>query len=67
MRARLARAFDSGEIADDTLIRFPQMLGAVAVMAVIWSGLFERFEPLDVSGLMHAYLDLLLPRTGRAL
>ena len=67
VRARLARAFDSGEIADDTLIRFPQMLGAVAVMAVIWSGLFERFEPLDVSGLMHAYFDRLLPRTGRAL
>ena len=64
IRARLARAFDSGEIADDTLIRFPQMLGAVAVMAVIWSGLFERFEPLDVRRLMRAYFDRLLAADG---
>jgi AcrR family transcriptional regulator len=65
MRARLARALERREIADDTLIRFPQMLGAVAVMAVIWSGLFDRFEPLDVRAMMRAYFDRLFPQAGR--
>jgi len=62
MRARLARALDRGEIADDVLIRFPQLLGAASVLAVIWQGLFDRFEPLDVRAMMRAYFDRLFLR-----
>jgi hypothetical protein len=29
------------------------------VMAVVWSSLFDRFEPLDVAELMRAHIDLL--------
>jgi hypothetical protein len=35
------------------------LLGAPGIVAIIWSGLFERQEPLDVQGLMRAHLDLL--------
>jgi hypothetical protein len=35
------------------------LLVAPAVMAIVWSGLFERFEPLDVRALMRAHLDVL--------
>jgi hypothetical protein len=62
MRARLARALDRGEIADDVLIRFPQLLGAASVLAVIWQGLFDRFEPLDVRAMMRVYFDRLFLR-----
>ena len=48
VRGLLRRALERGELADDTLIRFPQLLGAPGIIAIIWSGLFERFEPLNV-------------------
>jgi AcrR family transcriptional regulator len=60
------RALERGELADDTLIRFPQLLGAPAVIAIVWSGLFDRFEPLDVRAMMHAYFDRLLAARGPA-
>jgi AcrR family transcriptional regulator len=65
VRARLVRALERGEIADDTLIRFPQLLGAATIMAVVWQGLFDRFEPLDVPALLRAYFDRLFARDGR--
>ncbi len=61
VRALLRRARERGELADDTLIRFPQLIGAPAVIAIVWSGLFDRFEPLDVRALMRAHFDRLLP------
>jgi len=64
-RARLRRARERGEIPDDTLIRFPQLLGAASVLAIVWHGLFDRFEPLDVRPMMRAYFDRLLG-PGRA-
>ncbi len=65
LRARLTRALERGEIADDTLVRFPQLLGAVSVIAIVWHGLFDRFEPLDVRAMMRAYFDRLFPQAGR--
>ena len=59
-RGFLRRALDRGELADDSLIRFPQLLGAPAVIAVVWNGLFEQFEPLDVRAMMRTYFDRLL-------
>ena len=59
VRARLALAVERGELAHDALARFPQLLVAPALVAILWSGLFERFAPLDVRELMRAHLDLL--------
>ena len=59
MRALLARAVERGELKSDALARFPQLLVAPALMAVVWNGLFERFAPLDIEALMRAHLDLL--------
>jgi len=59
MRALLQRAVARGELADDTLVKFPQLIIAPGIVAIIWSGLFDRFQPIDVSALMHAHLDLL--------
>jgi AcrR family transcriptional regulator len=65
VRARLQRALEHGEIADDALLRFPQLLGAATVMAVVWQGLFERFEPLDARAMIRAYFDRLFGWDGR--
>jgi AcrR family transcriptional regulator len=55
--ARSAR--ETGEIGDDTLARFPQLLIAPALVGTVWSSLFERFQPLDIEALFRAQLDLL--------
>lgn len=56
----LRRAHQRGEIADDALARFPQLLAAPGVVAIVWNGLFDRFAPLDVRALMRAHVDLIL-------
>jgi hypothetical protein len=66
MRGLLTRAVERGELNHDALARFPQLLVAPALMAVMWSGLFERFEPLDVRQLMQAHLDLLFGERNAA-
>lgn len=60
VRELLRRSLERGELADDTLIRFPQLLGAPGIIAIIWSGLFDRFEPLDVRRMMRAHFHRLL-------
>jgi AcrR family transcriptional regulator len=59
MRALLRRAHERGELADDTLVRFPQLIVAPGMVAIIWSGLFDRFEPLDVAAMMRAHIAVL--------
>jgi AcrR family transcriptional regulator len=60
VRGLLRRAFERGELASDALVRFPQLLAAPGIIAIIWSGLFDRFEPLDVRAMMRAHFDTLL-------
>ena len=64
IRAMLRRAHERGELKTDALVRFPQLLAAPGVVAIIWSGLFDRFEPLDVRALMRAHFDVLLGPGG---
>ena len=65
LRGLMRRAYERGELANDSLVRFPMLLGAPGIIAIVWNGLFDRFEPLDVRGLMRAHFDNLLG-TGRA-
>lgn len=59
MRRLLERALARGEFTDRTLVSFPQLVVAPGIVAIIWSGLFDRFAPLDIAALMRAHLDLL--------
>jgi len=59
MRALVARAIARGEIHDDALAKFPQLLVAPGLVAVLWQGLFDAFEPLDAEAMMKAHVDLL--------
>jgi AcrR family transcriptional regulator len=64
MRALLDAAFRRGELRTDALVRFPQLIIAPGLMAVIWSGLFDRFATLDVAAMMRAHLDLIFGAEG---
>ncbi len=47
------------------LVKYPQIIAAPGLVAIIWSGLFERFEPIDVRAMMKTHLELLFaPKDG---
>jgi AcrR family transcriptional regulator len=63
---RLAqKAVDRGELPNDSLVQFPQLLAAPGIVAIIWSGLFDRWAKLDAEAFMRAYLDLVFGK-GRS-
>jgi AcrR family transcriptional regulator len=64
MGALFAGAHARGELRNDALVRFPQLVAAPAMMSILWSGLFDRFAPLDAAALMRAHLDLILGSGG---
>src|SRR5665647_3969018 len=41
------------------LVDLPQIIAAPGLVAIIWSGLFEKFEPLDVRAMMKTHVALL--------
>ena len=59
VRGIIRRAAARGEVPE-ALIEFPQILVAPGLIAIIWSGLFERFEPLDVRAMMKTHVALIL-------
>lgn len=58
VRALLARAAARGEVPPE-LVDYPQIIAAPGLVAIIWSGLFAKYEPLDVRKLMQTHVDLL--------
>jgi AcrR family transcriptional regulator len=58
MRALLARAAARGEVAPG-IAEFPQLIAAPGLVAIIWNGLFERFDPIDARAMMQTHIDLL--------
>ena len=59
MRGLLQRAMAKGELKDERLLQFPQLLVTPVIFAIVWRGLFDRFAPVDVAALMRAHLDFL--------
>lgn len=59
MRQMAERAAQKGEFASDGPARFPQLIVAPLILAVIWDSLFAKTDPLDVGGLLRAHKQLL--------
>jgi AcrR family transcriptional regulator len=59
MRALIELGIDSGEIRQEGLRRFPQIVVAPAIVAVIWQGLFGKHSPLDTTEMLRVHLDLI--------
>jgi AcrR family transcriptional regulator len=53
------RAFETGELSNDAPVRYPQLLLAPAILGLLWSGLFERFHPLNMEAMLRAHFDQL--------
>ena len=49
-----------------TLLACSCLLIAPALVAIIWSGLFDRFEPVDVRAMMRTHLDLIFGKERTA-
>jgi hypothetical protein len=62
MRAMIERAVARGEVSHAALARFPQLVVAPGLVAILWAGLFDRFDHLDVAAMMRAHIDILLER-----
>jgi AcrR family transcriptional regulator len=59
MRALIELGIARGEIRQKELARFPQIVVAPAIIAVIWRSLFERHAPLDANEMLRVHLDLI--------
>jgi AcrR family transcriptional regulator len=59
MRALIEFGINSGEIQQKDLARFPQLLVAPAIVAVIWQSLFSKHAPLDAIEMFRTHLDLI--------
>jgi AcrR family transcriptional regulator len=59
MRAMIELGIARGEIANKNLAKFPQILVAPAMIAVIWQSLFARHAPLDAIEMFRTHLDLI--------
>jgi AcrR family transcriptional regulator len=59
MRALIELGIARGEIKQKNLARFPQLMVAPALIAVIWQSLFSRHAPLDALEMFRVHLDLI--------
>ena len=59
MRAMIELGIARGEIRNKELARFPQILVAPALIAVIWQSLFSKHAPLDAITMLQVHLDLI--------
>jgi AcrR family transcriptional regulator len=59
MRALIELGVARGEIQQKNLARFPQIMVAPAIIAVIWQSLFSKHAPLDATEMFRVHLDLI--------
>jgi AcrR family transcriptional regulator len=59
MRKLIEYGIARGEIRNDRLADFPQIVIAPAMVAVMWQGLFGRHAPLDAVAMLKVHLDLI--------
>jgi AcrR family transcriptional regulator len=59
LRALIELGIARGEIRQPELGRFPQIVVAPAIIAVIWQSLFNKHAPLDAHEMLRIHLDLI--------
>jgi len=66
MRALIELAIARGDIRHPELVRFPQIVIAPAIVAVVWKTLFERHSPLDAIEMFRVHLDLIFSERSKS-
>ena len=64
IRPILVRAAERGELPNDSLARFPQLIVAPMLVGIMWHAMFDKFEPLDIDAMVRAHINILF--AGRA-
>lgn len=59
LRQVIARGVERGEIRSAALARFPQLVMAPAMIALLWDALFQKLEPIDIAEMFNAHLALI--------
>ena len=59
MRAMIELGIARGEIKNANLAKYPQIVVAPAMIAVIWQSLFAKHAPLDAAEMFRTHLDLI--------
>jgi AcrR family transcriptional regulator len=60
LRTIAERGVARGEFRSDELVRFPQLAIAPGLVALLWTSLFQRLEPIDARAMFEAHLALLM-------
>jgi AcrR family transcriptional regulator len=60
LRTIAERGVARGEFRSDELVRFPQLAIAPGLVALLWTSLFQRLEPIDVGAMLEAHLALMM-------
>jgi AcrR family transcriptional regulator len=60
LRGIAERGVARGEFRSDEIARFPQLAIAPALVALLWTSLFQRFDPIDIEAMLEAHLTLLM-------
>lgn len=48
-----------GEIRNEGLLQFPQLVIAPAILSIVWQALFGTIAPLDTKAMLRVHLDLI--------
>jgi AcrR family transcriptional regulator len=64
MRGLIELGIARGEIRHTELAKYPQILVAPAMIAVMWQSLFARHAPLDAQDMLRVHLDLIFGERG---
>jgi AcrR family transcriptional regulator len=59
IRSVAQRAVERGELRNDALARFPQLIAGPLLLAILWDAMFAKLEPLDVAGFLRAHREML--------
>jgi len=60
IRSVAQRAAERGELPNDALARFPQLIAGPLLLAILWDAMFAKLEPLDVAGFLRAHREMLI-------
>jgi AcrR family transcriptional regulator len=56
----IERGIARGEFRDGSYAKVPMVIAGPAIMATVWSLIFQRIDPLDFEDVMNAHIDLVL-------
>jgi AcrR family transcriptional regulator len=65
LRGLAERASAEGAFAIEAASRYPQLIVAPLLLAVIWDNLFAKMHPLDVNGLLRAHREVLTAKARK--